>query len=59
MKQNKLLLESDEVDCSGVTPMKASDIKFFKTYFKKLKEEKNINTKIGPKQTLKKLKLNS
>lgn len=59
MKQNKLLLESDEIDCSGVIPMKASDRKFFKNYFKKLKEEKNINTKVGPKQTLKKVKLNS
>ncbi len=59
MKQNKLLLESDEVDCSGVISMKASDRKFFKNYFKKLKEEKNINSKVGPKQTLKKVKLNS
>ena len=59
MKQNKLLLESDEVDCSGVIPMKTSDRNFFKNYFKKLKEEKNINTKVGPKQTLKKVKLNS
>jgi hypothetical protein len=59
MKQNKLLLESDEVDCSGVIPMKASDIKFFKNYFKKLKEEKNIKSKVGPKQPLKKVKLSS
>ena len=59
MKQNKLLLESEEVDCSGVISMKASDRKFFKNYFKKLKEEKNINSKVGPKQTLKKVKLNS
>ena len=49
----------EEVDCSGVIPMKASDIKFFKNYFKKLKEEKNINTKVGLKQTFKKVKLSS
>jgi hypothetical protein len=59
MKQNKLLLEPEEVDCSGVIPMKASDIKFFKNYFKKLKEEKNINTKVGLKQPFKKVKLSS
>ncbi len=59
MKQNKLLLESEEVDCSGVIPMKTSDRNFFKNYFKKLKEEKNKDTKVGLKQTLKKVKLSS
>lgn len=59
MKQNKLLLESEEVDCSGVMPMKASDRRFFKNYFKKLKEEKNTNTIVGSKQTIKKVKLSS
>jgi hypothetical protein len=39
--------------------MKASDRRFFKNYFKKLKEEKNINTIVGSKQTIKKVKISS